>query len=346
MSSLLDAPRVSQRQLQRTVFPFLQAKTSKGERGLLTVEGMGVHYGEVNANGFLFVPGAFSESLKERPSERKPLVMGFEHSLFAPLTVIGKWSETKESEDGVWLRGPISDTSDGRDVATLIEDGALTGLSIGHTIDHFQFLEPGQRAEFDTPFGKRTYEVDEWALAVIEGAMVEASVVSVPADDEARIDKVLHSTLTKAGKALPGLAGSAEWHDVAYSMALLMGGRGAAAFADLPELEHRGLYERLASAYRRHGKTPPAYERNPKFSDVAFQHDERALFADRYLRKNLAAVAAGAGGIEGPLSPETREEAKRVLSALAPLARDEAEQLAELDALLRQTTRRVKGTQP
>jgi HK97 family phage prohead protease len=339
MSALLDAPVA---QLQRAVMPFRQARTSS-EGGVLTVEGYLVTYGEVNQNGWLWVPGAARDSLKQRRDAGRALTMGYQHDLFEALQVIGVWPEPRDSVDGVYASGRISDTQTGRDAATLVQDGAITGISVGFLPLQYQFLEPGQRADFDTPYGRFSYQVEEWAIAVIQAGVSEASLVHEPADEAARIDSFTQS-LEKAQRAMPGLLAGADAAELQYSMAVLMGGRGAGAFEDLGDLEHRGLYQRLAAGYAKHGLTPPEYSRHPNYRDVAFQHDERQLFQDRYLRKGLAGVVAGATGFEGPLSPETREEADRAIEALQELRarRSDSERLSELAASLRQTTQTLK----
>jgi HK97 family phage prohead protease len=320
----------------------------ESQSGVLTVAGDLVTYGTVNQNGWLWVPGALTESLAAK-NDRNPLVMGYQHDAWEPLCVIGLWdiAQTVESKEGVHSVGRISDTQDGRDAATLVGDGAITGISVGFYPLVYQFVEPGEIVSYDTPFGKFTYEIEEWAIVVVQAEVAEASLVAVPADFDSRIDAFVQATMGKAAVALPGVAVDASWEDTAYSMARLMGGRGAAAFADLPELQHRALHARLSAGYRRHGKTPPPYERAPQYDHVAFQHDERVIFADRYLRKNLDAVIAGAGGLDGPLSAETCEKAERAQQALAALTRPNSPvTTAELEALtgqLRQTSETAKG---
>jgi HK97 family phage prohead protease len=337
MSLLLDERPVGS--LPQSVMPFAHARVQKNDAGGMSVEGFLVTYGEVNMNGWLWVPGAALEGLKERPSERKPLVMKSEHEMS-----IGRWMQAKDSEAGVFGSGAISDTTLGRDTATLLSDGAVTGISVGFRPEAVQFVTPGERVEFDTPYGKRAYTIEEYAIAVIKASIREASIVGVPADDEARVTNV-QSVIAKAHRALPGLSSEPTREDLAYSMALLMGGRGAAAFTDLPDFEHRALYEQLAHGYKKHGLTPPPYERAPVYSEVSFRHDERAVFHDRYLRKSLDVVIAGAAGIEGALSPETREQAEAARVALHGLLerRTDADVLAEIDERLRATLTTVKG---
>jgi len=303
---------VARAHLQQARSLEVQARQDAG--GATTIGCYGVGYGVLNAYGRVFVPGAFGESLQSFSAE-KPLPIGWSHNV-----PIGKFTTLEDQAKGPYLEGPLSQTSLGQDAAVLVRDG-LTAVSIGFSIEDYQDLlwaEPNETCTFETPFGTFTYQFDDYVLYIIRAQARECSLVLVGADDDARVAAV-QSLLENASRALPGLKQDSEWEGVAYSMALLMGGRGAAAFADAGDVEHHALYQRLAAAYARLGKTPPAYARAPKFDQVAFQHDERAIFADRYLRKSLAAVTAGAGGLEGPLSAETLQEAKRAIEALEPL---------------------------
>lgn len=287
------------------------------------LEGLAVSYrDEPNFYGRIIVPGAFKDSLRSRPSKRKPLVMGYEHSTFGGTNPIGGWRAAKDDPDaGIQLsEGHISNTAAGRDVATLVADGHITGLSIGFITQGARFGAAGETHEFKTPYGTRSYELPadgEGAVFITKGELLETSIVSTPADDEGRLVK--HSFAAEAVKALPGLEQEADWDDVAYSMALLQGGRGAAAFSDLPELERVVLYQRLVAGYERFGKSPPPYDPDPKFREVPFAHDEREQFAQRFTAKRLADVASGLEGLEaGPLSREGCAMLMRVARAALP----------------------------
>lgn len=328
----------------RMVQPFRQARVDKREDGVLTVEGWLVTYGQVNGNGYLWLPGAGAEGLQRRQAAGRYLTMGYQHHWGSPLTVIGRWTQTEVSRDGIYGRGIVSDTQQGRDAATLLLDGAIDGISVGFREQDggVRFLGPGDILEHDTPYGRFKYEADDWTLAFVDVEISEASIVHEPADSAALVERLTQSRgdlLAKAGRAMPGLQARDSWEDVAYSMALLMGGRGVSSFQDLPLLEHAAIYQHLADAYSGLGKTPPAYQRAPEYKDVAFQHDEREVFADRYLRKGLATVVASAGGFEGQLSPETREEVDSAIDALQTLTRREeaptvADQLRDMTGQL------------
>lgn len=318
-----DAPK-------QTVTFATQAKSRDDSPGV--VDAQLVTYGLLNAYGRVFVPGGAADSIQTMKDAGRPLPMGYQHSPFEPLEVIGKWpaEDLVESADALRGAGRISNTQCGQDAATLVKDEAITGTSIGFVPLVVQYAAPGERCTFQTPYGERSYAFDDFVQYVIEYDLQEASLVSAPADDEARISAI-QSVVANASRALPALQ-SDTWEDAAYSMALLLGGRGASSFADLPDVEHFQLFQTIAGVYRQHGKTAPTYERRPVYDDVEFQHDERTVFADRYLRRSLRTVVAGAGGFQGQLSPETREEAERAIQLLGGLTqrRTATEQLHEL----------------
>lgn len=306
------------------------------------LEGWAVTYRETaNYAGRIIVPGTFKDSLKQRPSRQKPLPMGYEHSSFQGTNVIGGWGKASDDpEQGVFLsEGKVSDTSLGRDAQTLVRDRALNGLSIGFRPSALKFGAPGETMEFKTPYGKRSYEVDpdgEGTIFVTKGDLLETSIVSTPADDEGRLTKIQRLSL-QAQQALPGLRPEAEWDELAYSMALLMGGRGAGSFSDLPELERIAMYQSLAQGYVRAGKTPPPYETKPDFKTVPFLHDEREQFSQRYVTKRFADLNAGIRGLQGGLSREgcamamqTTRELVSQLTQTGPLPREQRAFLQEM----------------
>lgn len=316
MSLTAPDPTMTDRgQVPRHVFPFSVRAAAEAGDGRTRISGYAAMWTSQNSYGEIFVPGSFAGTLASK-SDVKPLVMGLYHRI-----AIGKWEEYGEDTSGLLLDGPISDTSDGRDAAVLVQDGALTGLSVGFWPNKMTVAEPGETCTFTTPLGTYTYTCDDWTWFILEAELLEASLVMAPADDDARLVEV-RSALTRVGKALPGLDDASTWEDTAYSMALLMGGRGAAAFDDLPDMQRRALYERVRHAYVRHGKTAPDFTLQPEYQKIVFRHDEREVFADRYLQKNLNAVTSGARGVTGPLSDATRDAAQGAVDALQPLLVD------------------------
>jgi HK97 family phage prohead protease/HK97 family phage major capsid protein len=146
------------------------------------VTGYGVKWDSRNSYGETFVPGAFEKTLATR---ERPLPMAEGHR-----QALGVWTDPGEDDIGLLLDGRISDTTHGRDTATLIEDGALTGLSIGFRPLLERFAEAGEKVEFDTPDGKRSYTPDRPTFFVLEAQLVEASIVLSPSDDDARVESI------------------------------------------------------------------------------------------------------------------------------------------------------------
>lgn len=321
-------------ELERATLAF-QAAAVRQDDGSTVVEGWGEIWGSLNDAGRVFVPGVFKQSIRGI-SEDSPLPMGWQHE-----EIIGGWGSVKEKAEGLFLsKGRIPDTGPGtieQRASTHLRSRNLGTISIGFHAQDIRFASPNERMTFETPFGTQAYKQKESALYIVQADLREASLVMVGAQKKALVTMV--QGLEKAERALPVLQHleDPEWEDAAYSMALLMGGRGAAAFSDLPADDRFELYRQVATAYTKLGKSPPTYDREPEYAEVAFQHDEREVFSDRYLRKNLATAVAGARGIRGSLSEETRQVAQEALEVLGPLtqARSLAEELSELTAQIK-----------
>jgi hypothetical protein len=257
-------------------------------------------------------------------------------------------------EAGHRATGRVSDVTAGRDAATLLEDGAIDGISIGfrpvyrEDRETVQVLAPGpDRQVADAVRALRVHRLR------LDGRVLrDRRVRSVDRSRAGRrrrargVADAVDARARREGDARPAVR--RRWDDVAYSMALLMGGRGAGAFTDLPTLQRLALYQQLAAGYEQHGKTPPAYDAAPDYSAIEFQHDERHVFADRFLRKSAATLTATARGIQGPLSQETREvvdQAQAAIGALEPQTSGLADELRQAAADAASTTRLLKETE-
>lgn len=109
--------------------------------------------------------GAFIESLK-----KKVPVMLWSHDDSQP---IGVWSKVEEDEKGLYVEGKllIGTNEKAREVYDLIKNGAISGLSIGYTVDEREYNEKGIRI-------------------IKRATLFEISLVSIPCNDEARIISV------------------------------------------------------------------------------------------------------------------------------------------------------------
>lgn len=124
-------------------------------------------FGGVDSYGDTIEKGAYSDTLENR---NRPVMMFFNHN---PSQVIGKWVEMREDEKGLLVKGELTNGhSLASDVRASLKHGAITGLSIGFRI-------PKGGAEYDDETEIRT-------LKKID--LHEISVVTIPADNDARID--------------------------------------------------------------------------------------------------------------------------------------------------------------
>jgi HK97 family phage prohead protease len=119
-----------------------------------------------------FAPGAFAKTLAERGPNIPILLHHDGRSL-----PVGKLTGNRSSNDGLHIDARISDTADGNDVLTLVNDGVLDGLSIG-----FESI----RDEWSQDFSQRV---------VHEAKLHELSIVNFPAYDKARIAAVRAATI-------------------------------------------------------------------------------------------------------------------------------------------------------
>lgn len=129
-------------------------------------EGYGSVWGRTDTYGDTVLPGAFTESLKAR----KPM-MFFGHN---PGRVPGKWISSKEDDKGLKLRGQLTPGhSEGADLEASLRHQSLSGLSIGGYTTEAKWIE-----EEGDIIGRDISKFD----------LFEVSVVSMPAENEARID--------------------------------------------------------------------------------------------------------------------------------------------------------------
>lgn len=103
--------------------------------------GYGAIFGNVDSHGDVVEPGAFSESLKQWAARGALPIMKLMHGSVAnPFTgsdlPIGKWKAMREDARGLHVEGKLSgmDTDLGRYHFSLMQDGALSGLSIGYKV--------------------------------------------------------------------------------------------------------------------------------------------------------------------------------------------------------------------
>ena len=133
------------------------------------IEGYGSVFGNLDSYSDIVAPGAFAKSLEEaKASGRMPALL-WQHN---PEEPIGVWTEMREDDRGLFVKGKLAETQRGKEARELIKLGALTGLSIGYTT--------------------RTYQVDREndSRVLTDVQLWEVSPVTFPANSEARITGV------------------------------------------------------------------------------------------------------------------------------------------------------------
>ncbi|MDV7145095.1 HK97 family phage prohead protease [Tropicimonas sp. TH_r6] len=131
-----------------------------------TIEGYASLFGLKDQGGDVVQPGAYQASLKVLTEKERRVKMLWQHD---PAQPIGVWDEVREDERGLWVKGRIlTDVEKGREAATLIEAGAIDGLSIGYRT---------KRAEKDGQGRRLLHDLELW----------EVSLVTFPMLPEARV---------------------------------------------------------------------------------------------------------------------------------------------------------------
>jgi len=129
-------------------------------------------FGNVDADGEIVVPGAFKKSLQENGpgSQRNRIYHLFQHD---PQMVLGKPHVLKEDEKGLYFETKISETSYGRDVLKLYEDGVYSEHSIGYRVIKSENveLEGGKTA-------RKLIELQLWEGSTVTWGANELAVVT------------------------------------------------------------------------------------------------------------------------------------------------------------------------
>lgn len=156
-----------------------------------TISGYASVFGIPDLSGDEVRPGAFTQSLKS--AAISDVKMLYQHDFARP---IGRWRRIVETEKGLWVEGCLTPRVRlAEEVAALVADGALDGLSIGFRV---------RRAEAARGRVRRR---------LVDLELVEISVVTFPMQPQARIASHhrnrtdgLAPSLRSAGDRLKALA--------------------------------------------------------------------------------------------------------------------------------------------
>lgn len=133
------------------------------DEGRTTFEGFASTFGNRDFDDDVVEQGAFKKSLKKR----MPKLL-LQHRTDKP---IGRFTEVKENDVGLFVKGVFANTTDGNDTRELVRMGVLDSMSIGFAPVLTEFGKNGLR---------RLKELD----------LFEVSIVTFPANNRASITNV------------------------------------------------------------------------------------------------------------------------------------------------------------
>jgi len=139
----------------------------KKEGGNLYIEGYAAKFGNVDSYNDIIQQGAFALFLTSEDAKRVRLC--YQHDFD---NVIGVIESMSEDEQGLMFRAKISNTTLGKDVATLLEDGAINEFSIGYKTVKFTMDEQQNIRTLQEVY---LYEISPVTRAANEKATLQAS---------------------------------------------------------------------------------------------------------------------------------------------------------------------------
>ena len=135
------------------------------------IEGYASRFGLPDQGGDIVAKGAFGASLARLAAKGDKVRMLWQHD---PTKPIGVWDDIREDETGLWVKGRLlSEVALAREAATLIDAGAIDGLSIGYrTIS----------AERDGKGRRLLSEVELWEVSLVTFPMLAEAKVGKKSD--------------------------------------------------------------------------------------------------------------------------------------------------------------------
>lgn len=148
-------------------------------------EGYGSVFGVKDSYGDIVVAGAFAKSLKDWESKGRLPALLWQHQMDQP---IGVFTEMYEDEQGLYVKGRllIEDDLLAKRAHAHMKAGSLTGMSIGYVLKDYE------------------YDGGKGAFVLKEIQLWEVSLVTFPANDEARVAEV-KSVLSSGDLPAPSL---------------------------------------------------------------------------------------------------------------------------------------------
>ncbi len=135
------------------------------------IEGYASLFGAPDTGGDVVEPGAYKSSLAKLGDAGRRVKMLWQHD---PTEPIGVWDEVREDDRGLYVKGRLlTDVSRAREAASLIESGAIDGLSIGYRT---------VRAERDAKGRRHLSEVELWEVSLVTFPMLPDARVAAKGD--------------------------------------------------------------------------------------------------------------------------------------------------------------------
>ncbi len=135
----------------------------KNKTATYTINGYASLFGIADGGGDIVMAGAFRDSLVKRGPRN--IRMLFQHD---PAEPVGVWTDMREDARGLWVRGELTQGANrAEDLAALVRDGAIDGLSIG-----FQTV----KAEHERATGRRRLlKIDLWEVSLVTFPMLHTA---------------------------------------------------------------------------------------------------------------------------------------------------------------------------
>ena len=153
-----------------------ERKFHRPEAGLVVSEGHVVQgyaslFGKTDQGGDVVQKGAYAASLKRLSARQGRVKMLWQHDPGQP---IGVWDEVREDATGLWVKGRIlPQVERGREVAALVQAGAIDGLSIGYRT---------VKAERDGKGQRLLSELELWEVSLVTFPMLPEARVAAKAE--------------------------------------------------------------------------------------------------------------------------------------------------------------------
>lgn len=173
------------RKMKKRQATLIELKLASDDEGAKAgeFEGYGAFFGNRDSYDDVIAPGAFADTIKEaKNSGQWPSMLvqhggGFFGGTAADMMPVGVWSEMKEDDKGLFVKGRLANTPRGQEVYQLLKTEprpAINGLSIGYRVKE---SERGTRP-------------DEPSRTLKKIDLFEISLVTFPANPKARVSAV------------------------------------------------------------------------------------------------------------------------------------------------------------